>query len=91
MDNTKKDLLSETHALQTQDGRKVNKPGQESSEALTCRHRTNQDSVEFDDWAENVLGVSSAGLVLAVELEDEPLVLLLHQHQDVFQEDGVEL
>lgn len=59
--------------------------------ALTCGHRTNQDAAQFDDWAEDALGVGSAGLVLAVELEDEPLVLLLQQHQDVFQENHVEL
>lgn len=58
---------------------------------LTCGHRTNQHRAELDDRAERVLGVSGAGLVLAVELEDEALVLLLQQHQDVFQEEGVEL
>lgn len=67
------------------------KPATKTTEALTSRHRTNQDGVEFDDRAENVLGVSSGGLVLAVELEDETLVLLLQQDQNVFQEDHVEL
>lgn len=66
-------------------------PVSKSNQVLTSGYWTNQDGVEFDDRAEDVLGVSSAGLVLAVELEDETLVLLLQQDQNVFQEDRVEL
>lgn len=61
------------------------------TEVLTGGNRTNQNSVEFDDRAEDVLGVGGAGQVLAVELEDQTLILLLQQDQDVLQEDRVEL
>lgn len=57
----------------------------------TGGHWTNQDSVELDDGAEDVLGVGGRGRVLAVELEDQTLVLLLQQDQDVLQEECVEL
>lgn len=57
----------------------------------TGGHWTNQDSVELDDGAEDVLGVGGRRRVLAVELEDQTLVLLLQQDQDVLQEECVEL
>ena len=44
---------------------------------LTSGHRSNQDSVEFDDGAEDVLGISNAGQILAMKLEDQTLVLFL--------------
>ena len=58
---------------------------------LTCGHRAHQHRVELDDGAEDVLGVGGARQVFAVALEDEPLILLLQQHQDVLQEQGVQL
>lgn len=57
----------------------------------TGGHRANQDGVELDDGTENVLGVGRCCRVLAVELEDQTLVLLLQQNQDVLQEECVEL
>lgn len=56
----------------------------------TGGHRTNQDGVELDDGTENVFGVGCYCRVLAVELEDQTLVLLLQQDQDVLQEECVE-
>lgn len=44
---------------------------------LTGCYWTNQDSVELDDGAENVLGVGGADQTLAVESEDQALVLFL--------------
>lgn len=58
---------------------------------LTSGDWTNQHSVELDDRAEDVLGVRGTGWVLAMEFEDQTLVLFLQQNQDVLQEDGVEL
>lgn len=43
----------------------------------TSCHWTNQDSVEFDDGAEDVFGVGGTGRILAVEFEDQTLVLFL--------------
>lgn len=63
----------------------------EVSVARTGGHWTNQDSVELDDGAENVLGVGRCRRVLAMKLEDQTLVLLLQQDQDVLQEESVEL
>lgn len=45
----------------------------------TGGHWANQDGVELDDGTENVLGVGRCCRVLAVELEDQTLVLLLQQ------------
>lgn len=45
--------------------------------ALTGCYWSNQDSVEFNDGAEGVLGVCSADQTLAVESEDQTLVLFL--------------
>lgn len=90
MDNTKKDLLSAKTKAGMKAAARTNR-GPESGASLTCGHRANQDGAELDDRAEDALGVGGAGLVLAVELEEEPLVLLLQQHQDVLQEDHVEL
>lgn len=67
------------------------KAGREEGRSLTCGHRTDQDRVQLDDGAEDVLAVGGAGHVLAVEPQDESLVQLLQQDQDVLQEDGVEL
>jgi len=58
---------------------------------LTCGHGADQHSVELDDGAEDVLGVGAARQVFTVALEDEPLVLLLQQHQDVLQQQRVQL
>lgn len=59
--------------------------------AFTGCYWTNQDRVEFDDGAEGVFGVGWIGLILAVEFEDQTLVLFLQQNQDVLQEDCVQL
>lgn len=58
---------------------------------LTSGHWANQHGAELDDGAEDVGGVGGAGRILAVELEDQPLVLLLQQHQNVLQQNGVQL
>lgn len=62
-----------------------------SSVVCTGGHRANQDGVELDDGTEDVLGVGRCRRVLAVELEDQTLVLFLQQDQDVLQEERVEL
>lgn len=59
--------------------------------ALTSCNWSNQDSVEFNDGAEGVLGVCGADQTLAVESEDQTLVLFLQQNQNVLQEDCVKL
>ena len=58
---------------------------------LTSCHRTNQYSAEFDDGAQDVLGVGGARRILPVELEDQTLVLFLQQNQNVLQQNSVEL
>lgn len=57
----------------------------------TSGHRANQDGVELDDGTENVLSVGRCCRVLAMELEDQTLILLLQQDQDVLQEECVEI
>lgn len=65
--------------------------GQSGTSGPTCGHGAHQHGVELDDGAEYVFGVGRAGQVLAVALEDEALVLFLEQHQDVLQQQCVEL
>lgn len=59
--------------------------------ALTCGHLANQHSVEFDDGAEGVFAVSCGRQDLAVALQHQFVILLLQQHQDVLQQQSVQI
>lgn len=59
--------------------------------ALTCGHLANQHSIEFDDGAEGVFAVSCGCQDLAVALQHQFVILLLQQHQDVLQQQSVQI
>lgn len=93
MERTKKDLLSggrdRDERERDENHKCVRIQRHAARRRLTCGHRAHQHSVEFDDGAEDVFGVSGARQVFAVTFEDETFVLFLQQDQDVLQEQCV--
>lgn len=58
---------------------------------LTCCHLANQNGVQFDDRAEGVFTVRCRRQDLTVTLEDQFIILFLQQHQNVLQQQSVEI
>lgn len=57
----------------------------------TCGHRADEHGVELEHGAEGLLAVQGAHGRLAVALEQQLLVLFLQQHQEVLQQQHVEV
>lgn len=57
----------------------------------TCGHGADEHRIELEDGAEGLLGVGGAQCRLAVTLQHQLLVLLLQKHQEVFEQQHMQI